>query len=54
MVIVFFIYVLEGKLQWNSWFFKMIGYLKGSIVKLKLNFDKALTNTNQYDDDKYQ
>ena len=40
MVIVFFIYVLEGNLQWNSWIFKMIGYLKGSIV----NFEKALEN----------
>ena len=32
MVIVF-IYVLEGNLQWNSWIFKMIDYLKGSVVK---------------------
>ena len=33
----------------------MIDYLKGSIVKFKLNFEKAKkTNTNQYDDDKYQ
>ena len=31
MVIVFN-YVLEGNLQWNSWNFKMIDYLKGSIV----------------------
>ena len=43
MVIVF-IYVLEGNLQWNSWIFKMIDYLKGSIVKFKLNFEKALEN----------
>ena len=43
MVIVF-IYVLEGNLQWNSWIFKMIGYLKGSIVKFKLNFEKPLQN----------
>ena len=51
----FFIYVLEGNLQWNSWIFKMIDYLKGSIVKFKLNFEKALErNANQYDDDKYQ
>ena len=42
MVIVFFIYVLEGNLQWNSWIFKMIDYLKGSIVKFKLNFEKGL------------
>ena len=41
MVIVFFINVLEGNLQWNSWFFKMIDYLKGSIVKFKLNFEKS-------------
>ena len=43
MVIVFFIYVLEG----NSWFFKMIDYLKGSIVKFKLNFEKALENKRE-------
>ena len=40
----FFIYVLEGNLQWNSWICMMIDYLKGSIVKLKLNFEKALEN----------
>ena len=40
MVIVF-IYVLEGNLQWNTWIFKMIDYLKGSIVKFKLNFEKS-------------
>ena len=34
MVIVFLIYVLEGNLQWNSWIFKTIDYLKDSIVKL--------------------
>ena len=44
MVIVFIIYVLEGNLQWNSWNFKMIDYLKDSIVKFKLNFEKALEN----------
>ena len=44
MVIVFFIYVLEGNLQWNSWIFKMIDYLKGSIVKFKLNFENVLEN----------
>ena len=43
MVIVF-IYVLEGNLQWNSWIFKMNDYLKGSIVKFQLNFEKALEN----------
>ena len=41
MVVVFSIYVLEGNLQWNSWIFKMIDYLKNSIVKLKLNFEKG-------------
>ena len=44
MVIVFFIYVLEGTLQWNSWIFNTIDYLKGSIIKFKLNFEKALEN----------
>ena len=29
-------------LQWNSRICKMIDYLKGSIVKFKLNFEKAL------------
>ena len=54
MVIVF-IYVIEGNLQWKSWIFKMIDYLKDSIVKFKLNFAKALEkNANQYDDDKYK
>ena len=38
---VIFIYVLEGSLQWTSWICKMIGYLQGSIVKFKLNFEKA-------------
>ena len=47
MVIVFFIYVLEGNLQWNSWLFKMIYYLKGSIVKFKLNFEEALENKRE-------
>ena len=44
MVIGFFIYVLENNLQWNSWIFKTIDYLKGSIVRFKLNFEKALEN----------
>ena len=43
MVIVFS-YVLEANLQWNKWICKMIGYLKGSIVKFNLNFEKALEN----------
>ena len=47
MVIVFNIYILEGNLQLNSWIFKIIDYLKGSIVKFKLNVVKALeTNAN--------
>ena len=33
MVIVFFIYVLEGNLQLNCWICKMVDYLNGSIVK---------------------
>ena len=40
--VIVFIYVLEGNLEWNSWIFKMIDYLKGSIVKFNLNFEKAL------------
>ena len=33
----------------------MIDYLKGSIVKFKLNFEKASeTDVNQYDEDKCQ
>ena len=43
MVIVF-IYVLEGNIQLNSWIFKMIDYLKESVVKFRLNFEKALEN----------
>ena len=44
MVIFFLTFVLEGNLQWNSWICKMIDYLKGSIVKFKLSFEKALEN----------
>ena len=44
---MFFIYVLEGNPQWNSWIFKMIDYLKGSIVKFQLNFEKALENKRE-------
>ena len=44
---VFFTYVLEGNHQWNSWIFKMTDYLKGSIVKFKLNFEKALENKRE-------
>ena len=39
--LLFSIYVLEGNLQWNSWICKMIDYLRGSIVKFKLNFEKS-------------
>ena len=42
-----FIHVLESNLQWNSWTCKMIDYLKGSIVKFKLNFEKALENIHE-------
>ena len=44
MKIAFFIYVLEGNLQWNSWIYKMIDDLKGSIFKFKLNFENAPEN----------
>ena len=47
MVTVFLIYVLEGKLQWNSSICKMIDYLKGSIVKFKLNFENAFENKRE-------
>ena len=47
MVIVFFIYVLESNLKRNSWIFKMIDYLKGSIVRFKLNLEKALGNKRE-------
>ena len=50
---VIFIYVLEGNLQWHSWICKMNDYLKGSIVKFKLNFEKALENKCE-SDNKYQ
>ena len=43
-MIIFFIFVLEGYLQWNGWLCKMIDYLKGPIVKFKLNFEKTLEN----------
>ena len=43
----FLIYVLEGNLQWTSWICKMIDYLRGSIVKFKLNFEKALENKRE-------
>ena len=33
---LFLIYVLEGNIQWNIWIYKMIDYLKGSIVHYKL------------------
>ena len=47
MVIVFFIYVLEGNLQLNCWICKRVDYLKGSIVKFELNFEKALKNKHE-------
>ena len=47
LIIVFFIYVIESNRQWNSWILKMTDYLKGSIVKLKLNFENALENKHE-------
>ena len=44
---LFFIYVLEGHLQWNSWIFKMIDYLKDSNVNFKLNFEKSFRKQMQ-------
>ena len=46
MVIVF-IYVREGNLQLNCWICKMVDYLKASIVKFKLSFEKALENKRE-------
>ena len=42
-----FIYVLQGNLQWKSWFCKMIDYLKGSVVKFDLNSENALENKRE-------
>ena len=42
-----FIYDLGGNLQWNSWFCKLIDYLKGSIIKFKLNFENAFENKRE-------
>ena len=54
-MMIVFICVLEGKLQWNSWICKMIDYSKDSIVKFKPNFENAWeTNANQYNGDRYQ
>ena len=47
MIIAIFIYVLEGNLPGNSWIFKMIDDLKGSIVIFRLNFEKALENKRE-------
>ena len=44
---LFFIYVLEGHLQRNSWIFKMIDYLKDSNVNFKLNFEKSFRKQMQ-------
>ena len=38
MIIVFFIGVLEGNLQKNSWCYQITDYLIGSLVKFKLYF----------------
>ena len=45
MILGFFIYVLEGNLQWNIC--NMINYLKDSIVKFKLNFENALESKHE-------
>ena len=47
MIIVFLISVLRGNLQWNSWICNMIDYLKGSIVKFKLNIENALESKRE-------
>ena len=47
MIIIFFIYVLDVNLQMSSWICNMIDYLKGSIVKLKLNFENALESKRE-------
>ena len=40
METVFFIYVLEGNLQWNSWLFKMIDYWKVPLLSLTSTLKK--------------
>ena len=47
LAMIIFIDVLEGNLQWNSWIFKMTDYLKVSIIKFQLNFEKALENKRE-------
>ena len=47
MITVFLIYVLQGNLQLNSWICNMIDYLKGSIVKFKLNIENALESKRE-------
>ena len=44
MVILFHLSSGRFNLQWTSWICKMIDYLKGSVVKFKLNFEKVLEN----------
>ena len=44
---IFFIFVLEGNLQWNSWICNVIDYLKGPTVKFKLNFENALESKRE-------
>ena len=46
-MMIFFIYVLEGDSQWNSWCCQMIDYLEDSIVKFKLNFQNGLENKRE-------
>ena len=47
VMIVYFIAALEGNLQWNNWCCQMTDYLKGFIVKIKLNFPNALDNKRE-------
>ena len=47
VIVLFFIYVLEGNLQLNCWICMMVDYLKCSIVKFKPNFEKALENKRE-------
>ena len=47
MIIVFLSMFKKGNLQWSSWICNMIDYLKGSIVKFKLNFENALESKHE-------
>ena len=47
MIIVFCNHVLQGNLHWKRWICNMIDYLKGSIVKFKLNIENALESKRE-------